>query len=229
MVPHRAAHFVYAVGDACFWRAVNETGTIIVFVAVPAGDAERVAGGLDARAGDVAAINRLAEPDILKAGGADHSHRGKPGHQGAARVLGAEGHAEAGVVIDRRLERARILNLTANEMHVHVDEAGEQGHITEVDLPRAGRNAHAACGADSDNAVVGHDHDPIGNRGGAGAVNDTRRADGDGPGARGGELLGAELRSDNRCSGRRHGEESSERERRAHEESANAGFEAGCA
>jgi hypothetical protein len=76
LVAHRLADLVGAVGGAGAVVVLADVGAEAVVVAVPAGDPERVRGGLDAGAGHHALVDRLLERDVgerRRAGGAHRS------------------------------------------------------------------------------------------------------------------------------------------------------------
>ena len=76
-----------AVGDAFAFFGVLLGQQVVI--AVPAGDAERGTGNLQARAGNPPGIDRITQGDVGIAAGAQVAGRGEPGHQGFARIVDA--------------------------------------------------------------------------------------------------------------------------------------------
>src|SRR3546814_3466320 len=101
---------------------------------MPAGRAERVARGHDARPGRIARVNRLLQPDVVAVARPDVAHGGETR---AEHVVGIfdRGHAPEAV---GEFEPAITADVGgAIEVDVHVDEAREQNLVAEVDMFRS--------------------------------------------------------------------------------------------
>ena len=167
-----------------------EAGLEAVLVAVAAGDADRVPGVLHARALHESIIDRFAQRHVVEVRRADVADRRESGHQRLLGVGDAEDRAERIKVAHGRVVAGRIAERAADDVRVRVDEAGQQRRVAELDRSRAGGNRDGALPSDGDDLVVGHDHDAVLDRRGAGAVDDARGVEDDGAGALG--FLGGE-------------------------------------
>jgi hypothetical protein len=118
---------------------VAEAGGEAVLVAVAAGDAERVAGVLHARAGHRPLVHGLAERHVGEGGRAHVADAREAGHERAPRVLHAEDRAVAGVVAHRGVVVARVAELAADD----VDVARRRSPGSSVASPRSMTRAPA--------------------------------------------------------------------------------------
>src|SRR6202042_1393435 len=116
-------------GDAGF-------GGVVVEVSVPAGDGEWWAGGYDARSGDEAFVNGVAEID---------GHEGERAYvadAGEAGVEGSLGVDDAGVGVGEGGSFEGVDGVVfvgaGSEVGVAVDEAGEDVVLAEIDYFGAG-------------------------------------------------------------------------------------------
>ena len=123
---------------------------------MPAGGAERIAGGDDARADRIAVADRLREADVVAIARADVAHRGE------ARV-------EHGAGIADRAHRPEAVGIfepaiaadvgRAVEVDVHVDQPGDERPAGEVDVAHVAAPAHGARIGDAGDAAVVADED----------------------------------------------------------------------
>src|SRR3546814_2408984 len=123
---------------------------------MPAGRADRPACGDDARSRNIAALDRLLEPDILEIGRADVAHRGEARVERRLRIGDADDGPEA-VGVAKRLIAADLGE--RGQVDMHVDESGKQGPLAEVDMPDVGAPAHRARVGDVRDPPVGADED----------------------------------------------------------------------
>ena len=129
--PHDFAHLVGTAAQPEL-RVVETGRQVAGIVAMPAGRADQISGGHDARADDVAALDRPLQRHVIEVATADVAHRGKAGAQHLRRVGYADDRPEiVGIAqpvepVDRRI---RV------EMDMHVDQAGKPA------CPPAGRSA----------------------------------------------------------------------------------------
>ena len=184
------ADLVRAVGDGR--RVDMDVGRELGGIAMPAGRANRIGRGHDARAGDVAVLDRLLQPDIGIAVAADVADRREAGFEGLLRMGDADRSPEARRVFQRVIPAdGRV----AGQVDVHVDQAGEQCQRAEIDAlgPRRDRHARRRTGCgdaavdDHDSGVVdglarshvdhmrGGNHDRLGIGGGAGEQTECKR------------------------------------------------------
>ena len=131
-----------AVGDA-FGGGVVFGGQEVI-VAMAAGDAQRRPAHLHVRTRNVAGVDIVAQGDIGIAGCADVAHAGESGLQ---RDLG-EAHA-----VERlahgvgREARVRIEIVAEGEVRMHVDQARQHGHGSQVDFAVARLGGRGRGGA----------------------------------------------------------------------------------
>ena len=127
-------------------------------VAMAAGRAEAVGRADDARTLDLAFLDRLAQADVVPGIGADVPHRGEAGLQRLHRVRHREHRPEAIVELEAGVAAVRRI---AIEVHVHVDEAGQQGHAGQIEAPRRGRDLNLGSRSRRGDAAIADDHDRL--------------------------------------------------------------------
>ena len=152
-------------------------------VAVAAGDAQRRARGCDARAGEVAVVDGVAQADVGVAVGADVAHGGKAGFQRQARVLGAAQGARGTEIAPDGI--ARVFRV-AGQVGVRIDQPWQQGLVAQVDDVGAGRNGQLAAGGGD--ALAADEHDGVVDQRPAAHVQQMRGLDGR---HRGGRRIGS--------------------------------------
>jgi hypothetical protein len=122
---------------------------------MPAGRADGIRGGHDARAHDLALVDRLAQPDVVPVVGAHVAHGGEAGGERALRVRNREHRPEAVVELEPRVAAVGGI---AVQVHVHVDQARQQRVALELDRRRAlGRGDRVALALHFGDAAVAHD------------------------------------------------------------------------
>jgi hypothetical protein len=146
---------------------------------VPAGDAERVSATLHARTTHLAFVDRLLEGEVGPVLGAHVPNRGEAGHERALRMHDGEHRAERIEVLHALEVVARVAEDAAADVSVRVDEPRKERRIAEVDRLCARGHGDGATAPDCGDAISRHDHNAIGDRCRAGAVNDMRRAQDD--------------------------------------------------
>ena len=135
-----------------------------VLVHVAAGDAERGAGDLHVRAGDVAGVDLVAESDVGVVVGADVADGGEAGFERDLGVFDADDGLFGG---SHREFEVGVEVVGHGEVGVDVDEAGHDGVSREVDLGVAGLLRCGGRRGDRGDAVAGDD-DGLGGGFGAG-------------------------------------------------------------
>ena len=123
-----------------------------------AGRAEGITGRDDARTDDLAGVDRLLQADIVPVVGTEIADGGEAGHQRVVRMR----HRHRGPEAVAELQiRVAAVGRVAVDVHVHVDQARQQGHVLEIDalgarghgIARASHRDDAAF-ADDDLRVV---------------------------------------------------------------------------
>ena len=111
-------------------------GSEKVLVAVAAGDTQGGAGSEDARAGDFASLDAVANCEVGVAGRADVADGGEPGFESDAGIADAQ-HRGAWIrdVIAGHAEKIG----RAGDVSVAINQAGKDGGSGEVDALRARR------------------------------------------------------------------------------------------
>jgi hypothetical protein len=120
--------FSDAVGHAIAHRMISDRQQI--FIAMAAGDTQQRTAHEHVRAGHLAGVDGIAQVHVDKAARAHVAHAGDAGHERGARIH----HAVDGVLGIGLNELAiRIEVRIVGEMCVHIDEAGQNRHETEID------------------------------------------------------------------------------------------------
>jgi hypothetical protein len=102
----------------------------------------------------LAGLDGLAQADVVPCIGADVAHRGEAGLQRPPRMAHRQHRPEA--VVELQAGVAAVGRI-AVQMHVHVDQPGQQGHARQVHARGAGR--HRGLGAPHfDDAPAAHQH-----------------------------------------------------------------------
>ena len=131
---HARAHRIDAVGHtagAAEGDVRREAGAV---VGMAAGGADRHGGDQHARAGNLAAVDRVTQRHVEIARRADVAHRGEAGIERAP----GQGGRQHRVVHDALGQRVAVVVAGAGggigaEMHVHVDQARQQRGVAQVD------------------------------------------------------------------------------------------------
>ena len=150
-------HLIDPVGDAVQRILLCDPGSKAGDIAVPAGDADGVTGRDDPGPFDVAAVDRMHQGNVGEVVGADIAHRGEARLDRALRILDAIER-----FVSRRQAHRKEVEPGSDlfgEVGMHVDEAGEERRVAEVDAGGAGRGGTA----DLDDGVAADYDEPVGN------------------------------------------------------------------
>ena len=157
VVPDHVLHAGDAISNTSALHVVLLREEVLVHVS--AGNAERWAGDLHVRAGDVSLVNFIAQCDVGEAVRSYVAHRGETCVERGLCVLYTNDRFLAGS--HRELEVGIEVGCHG-EVGVDVDEAGQQGVTGEIDDAVAGLGGRRAGGGDGDNFVALHDDGLIG-------------------------------------------------------------------
>jgi hypothetical protein len=122
---------------------------------VTARGAEAVARRHHARPDDLAFLHRLSVADVVPGVGADVAHRREARLQRPLRVRNCQHRGEPVAELQIRVAAVRRV---AVQMHMHVDQPGQDRLAGQIDPPRSGRNRERPLRPDRLHLVV-HDHD----------------------------------------------------------------------
>ncbi len=165
------------VGDPVVRAAIGDSRVVAVHVTVAAGDAERVGRDQQPRPVDDALLDRLPQRDVRVVPGADVAHRRESRLERQPSIPNATDR-----VLLRQIAHTGVLPLAfadraPREMHVSVDEPWQQRVPSQVD--HLGPVRDRQSGADADDLSLFDEHDRVGNRRAAVAVDQAVGADGD--------------------------------------------------
>ena len=155
---HALAALLGAVGVVL--AALRHRRREVGAVAVAAGGAEGVGGRQDARPRHLALVDGLAKTDVVPRIGAEVADGGEPGLERLRRCWYRQHRPVAVVVLQPVVAAVRWV---AVDVHVHVDQARQHGHVAEVeaggiggcvDLPAAGGDGGDAAVSDEQLGVV---------------------------------------------------------------------------
>ena len=136
LLAHRLDHLVHAVGHAVQRVLHHDTGGEAGHVAVAAGNTDRVTGGDDPGAVDVAPIDGAHERHVGKVACPDVPHRGEAGQQRLSCIHHpVQRLVRRGFPDRRQLEPGADL---AGQMDVGIDQSGQQRGLAQIDDGRAG-------------------------------------------------------------------------------------------
>ena len=140
LLAHRPAAIVGAVAGVGRALAgdLGEVAVEAVDAAMAAGDRDAAAGRDDGRAGELAGIDRVAQRGDGARLAAEVADRGEAGEQGAAGVEQG-GIGLVLIIAARRLQPRLEAVVEAAEMDVHVDQAGEDIGVAQIDDAGAGQ------------------------------------------------------------------------------------------
>ena len=127
-------------------------------IAVTGSRGDAGAGVDDARSGDRARGDRVAQRQRHAAIVAEVAHRREAGVERLARV-GERLVGEVGVAVRQRFHQAFLAGVVAFEMHVAVDQAGQDVALAQIDDGRAGKAVgRGEAVADRFDPAVADDH-----------------------------------------------------------------------
>ncbi len=127
---------------------------------VGAGGDQRARGGEDARPGDHAGGDRVAQGDVREARplGAEVAHGSEARLQGGLRRHHAADRPQLERLFQDLVVPGGLVIGVEEEMRVHLDQPGDQGQSREIDPPRSGRRLDRAGGADRGDPAVLDQH-----------------------------------------------------------------------
>ncbi len=145
--------FIGAVGDALFGAEAEEAGGdagVHLGIDVAAGDGDGVAGGDDAGTVDPAGVGGAGEGDVEEVrGGVELAEFADGGETGVEHLAERGGGAEDGFGGGVGDEVGAVAGAVGEQgVDVHVDEAGEEGDVAEVDGLGAGGEGRGVDGGD---------------------------------------------------------------------------------
>ena len=174
---HLLAHAIRPISNA---GAIKDIiGRQFVAVTMPAGGTDGIGGWHDAWAGDGAALDRHFQGKIGVIAGTDIAHGGEARINGAFGHGGAQHGPERGRIAERLHPRQRGI---AGQVHVHVDQAGQNSQRAQIDALAIGHRQFALP-ADLGDAAIFNDDDRLLHHRAAGHVQHSAGGDHHGFGA----------------------------------------------